>query len=180
MVVVAARELDAVQVFGDKFVMQQMGRGFVKIGPGQRDPEDIRMVEEAWAEADRAIQSGEWDLVILDEPMSGLDPLGRRDVRALILRLRDRGCTVFFSSHVLSDADLVAMIVLTSLSVIGLWRFRTWGWSMALILSGLILALDISWWFAGQPRYPGMFLNMVAVFYLNQRDVRAIYLPSSL
>jgi ABC-2 type transport system ATP-binding protein len=45
------------------------------------------------------------DLVILDEPMSGLDPLGRRDVRALILRLRDRGCTVMFSSHVLSDAE---------------------------------------------------------------------------
>jgi ABC-2 type transport system ATP-binding protein len=45
------------------------------------------------------------DLVILDEPMSGLDPLGRRDVRQLILQLRDRGCTVFFSSHVLSDAE---------------------------------------------------------------------------
>src|SRR4051812_31456654 len=45
------------------------------------------------------------ELVILDEPMSGLDPLGRRDVRALILALRDRGCTVFFSSHVLSDAE---------------------------------------------------------------------------
>ena len=45
------------------------------------------------------------ELLILDEPMSGLDPLGRRDVRALILQLRDRGCTVFFSSHVLSDAE---------------------------------------------------------------------------
>ena len=45
------------------------------------------------------------DIVIFDEPMSGLDPLGRRDVRALILGLRDRGCTVFFSSHVLSDAE---------------------------------------------------------------------------
>src|SRR6266852_6221493 len=45
------------------------------------------------------------ELVIFDEPMSGLDPLGRRDVRALILSLRDRGCTVFFSSHVLSDAE---------------------------------------------------------------------------
>src|SRR5262245_35949442 len=42
------------------------------------------------------------ELVILDEPMSGLDPLGRREVRTLILELRDRGCTVFFSSHVLS------------------------------------------------------------------------------
>jgi ABC-2 type transport system ATP-binding protein len=45
------------------------------------------------------------DLVFLDEPMSGLDPLGRRDIRALVLRLRDRGCTVFFSSHILSDAE---------------------------------------------------------------------------
>jgi ABC-2 type transport system ATP-binding protein len=45
------------------------------------------------------------ELVIFDEPMSGLDPLGRREVRTLILTLRDRGCTVFFSSHVLSDAE---------------------------------------------------------------------------
>src|SRR5258706_8515992 len=45
------------------------------------------------------------EVVFLDEPMSGLDPLGRREVRNLILKLRDRGCTVFFSSHVLSDAE---------------------------------------------------------------------------
>src|SRR5215510_9777140 len=45
------------------------------------------------------------ELVVLDEPMSGLDPIGRREVRTLILRLRDRGCTVFFSSHILSDAE---------------------------------------------------------------------------
>ena len=45
------------------------------------------------------------EVVFLDEPMSGLDPLGRREVRNLILALRDRGCTVFFSSHVLSDAE---------------------------------------------------------------------------
>src|SRR6266540_6967458 len=45
------------------------------------------------------------ELVIFDEPVSGLDPLGRRDVCSLILALRDRGCTVFFSSHVLSDAE---------------------------------------------------------------------------
>jgi len=47
------------------------------------------------------------DVVFLDEPMSGLDPLGRRHVRDLILRLRDRGTTVFFSSHILSDAEAI-------------------------------------------------------------------------
>lgn len=54
------------------------------------------------------------DLVILDEPMSGLDPLGRRDLRQLFLELRDRGKTLFFSSHILSDVetlcDSVALI----------------------------------------------------------------------
>jgi len=45
------------------------------------------------------------DVVFLDEPMSGLDPLGRRHVRQIMLRLRDRGCTVFFSSHILADAE---------------------------------------------------------------------------
>jgi ABC-2 type transport system ATP-binding protein len=44
-------------------------------------------------------------LVFFDEPMSGLDPIGRRDLRQLLLGLRDRGCTVFFSSHILSDAE---------------------------------------------------------------------------
>jgi ABC-2 type transport system ATP-binding protein len=45
------------------------------------------------------------ELIFLDEPMSGLDPIGRSQVRDLILNLRQRGCTVFFSSHILSDAE---------------------------------------------------------------------------
>src|SRR5713101_3676104 len=60
-------ELDAVKSFGGNWVMKQMGRGFVKVGGAETDPEDVRMVEEAWNEAEKAIQSGEWDLVILDE-----------------------------------------------------------------------------------------------------------------
>ena len=60
-------ELDAVQAFGENFVMKQMGRGFVKVGGAETDPEDVRMVEEAWGEAEKAILSGQWDLIILDE-----------------------------------------------------------------------------------------------------------------
>ena len=47
------------------------------------------------------------ELVIFDEPMSGLDPVGRREVRELILQLRDEGRTILFSSHILSDAELL-------------------------------------------------------------------------
>lgn len=46
-------------------------------------------------------------VLILDEPMSGLDPMGRRATRELILRLRDEKKTIFFSSHVLSDVEQV-------------------------------------------------------------------------
>jgi ABC-2 type transport system ATP-binding protein len=45
------------------------------------------------------------DLVFLDEPMSGLDPIGRRLVREMILDLKAAGKTVFFSTHILSDAE---------------------------------------------------------------------------
>jgi ABC-2 type transport system ATP-binding protein len=44
-------------------------------------------------------------LVFLDEPMSGLDPIGRREMSALIRELRDAGVTVFFCSHILSDVE---------------------------------------------------------------------------
>ena len=51
------------------------------------------------------------ELVVLDEPMSGLDPLGRRDVREIIMSLRDEGRTVVFSSHILSDAEMLCRTV---------------------------------------------------------------------
>ena len=47
------------------------------------------------------------ELIFLDEPMSGLDPLGRREVRDLILELKAAGKTVFFSTHILSDAEML-------------------------------------------------------------------------
>lgn len=45
------------------------------------------------------------DLVILDEPVSGLDPLGRREVKQILIDLREEGKTVFFSSHILADVQ---------------------------------------------------------------------------
>src|SRR5207302_1365682 len=83
------------------------------------------------------------EIVFLDEPMSGLDPLGRREIRQLILRLRDRGCTVFFSSHVLADAETlcsrVAILVNGRLVTAGrlseMLAFKVRGWE--LVVSGL-------------------------------------------
>src|ERR1700690_1862755 len=62
-------------------------------------------------------------LVFFDEPMSGLDPLGRRDVRDLMEQLKHEGKTVFFSTHILSDAealcDCVAIIYKGELRGVG-------------------------------------------------------------
>jgi cob(I)alamin adenosyltransferase len=60
-------ELKATEAFGERFIIRQMGRGFVKVGGAEAEAEDIRLVETAWAEAREAICSGEWDLVVLDE-----------------------------------------------------------------------------------------------------------------
>jgi len=50
---------------------------------------------------------GDPDLVILDEPMSGLDPRGRKDIREIIHHLKEAGKTVFFSSHILPDVEQI-------------------------------------------------------------------------
>ncbi len=54
------------------------------------------------------------ELVLLDEPMSGLDPIGRYEVREVISRLKDEGKTIFFCSHILSDVESIC----TDLSII--------------------------------------------------------------
>jgi ABC-2 type transport system ATP-binding protein len=91
------------------------------------------------------------ELVIFDEPMSGLDPLGRREVRSLILELRDRGCTVFFSSHVLSDAEAlcsrVAILAKGRLVASGrlseMLAFRAKGWELIVASAPDALVVDL-------------------------------------
>jgi ABC-2 type transport system ATP-binding protein len=80
------------------------------------------------------------EVIFLDEPMSGLDPLGRREVRSLILDLRDQGRTVFFSSHILSDAEAlcsrVAVVAGGRLAATGrlsdMLAFEIRGWELVI------------------------------------------------
>jgi ABC-2 type transport system ATP-binding protein len=80
------------------------------------------------------------EVVFLDEPMSGLDPLGRREVRNLILQLRDQGRTVFFSSHILADAEAlcsrVAVVAGGRLAAAGrlneILAFEVRGWELVI------------------------------------------------
>jgi ABC-2 type transport system ATP-binding protein len=79
-------------------------------------------------------------VVFLDEPMSGLDPMGRREVRNLIEELKSEGKTVFFSTHILSDAealcDRVAIIHLGELRGVG---------AVAALTAGVHSNVEIVW-----------------------------------
>jgi ABC-2 type transport system ATP-binding protein len=78
------------------------------------------------------------DVIFLDEPMSGLDPLGRREIRSLILELRNQGRTIFFSSHILADAEAlcsrVAVVAGGRLAACGsladILAFEVRGWEL--------------------------------------------------
>ena len=60
-------ELDTAKMMGGRMEILPMGRGFVKVGAEKPDPEDVRLVEEAWKFASEKIAGGNYDLVILDE-----------------------------------------------------------------------------------------------------------------
>jgi ABC-2 type transport system ATP-binding protein len=47
------------------------------------------------------------DVIFLDEPTDGVDPVGRRDIRELLITLKKRGATIFINSHLLGEVELI-------------------------------------------------------------------------
>ena len=58
------------------------------------------------------------ELLFLDEPMSGLDPIGRKMVKDLLVKLRDSGTTIFFNTHILADVESIC----DRISIINKWH----------------------------------------------------------
>jgi len=77
------------------------------------------------------------------------------------------------NGEVIAGILLAGLLAASLLVIVGLVARRRWAWVLAIVTSGLILAIDLGWWWSGDARYGAMFLNVIAVFYLNQRDVRA-------
>jgi hypothetical protein len=79
------------------------------------------------------------------------------------------------SAGVLEAVLLIVLLVLSLLSLWGLVSRREWGWTLSIITAGVTLTLNLGWWANGDPRYVSMLVNSIAVFYLNQRDLRAVF-----
>ena len=69
----------------------------------------------------------------------------------------------------------IGLLIASVLAIAGLLRRSQNGWVLAVVTSGAILALDLGWWAGGEPRYVSMAINAVALFYLNQRDLRSYF-----
>jgi len=76
---------------------------------------------------------GDPELVVLDEPLSGLDPIGRKELKDIIVGLKQRGKTVFFSSHILSDIELLC----DQIAIIDMGRLKYSGSTREFVLKGL-------------------------------------------
>lgn len=81
------------------------------------------------------------------------------------------------------DYDLEPSLVLFSLvlavarpiTAFGLWRFKYWGWALAMMLTGVMLTTDLVAYFRGADVYLSMLINIIIIFYLNQRGLRAAF-----
>lgn len=82
-------EQDSIATFGNDFQIRQLGRGFVKVGGAETDPEDLRMVQEGWEMCRREILSGDWDLVVLDE-INYVISYGMLDPEPVLTTLQER------------------------------------------------------------------------------------------
>jgi ABC-2 type transport system ATP-binding protein len=110
----------------DRATRRQRARALIeRVGLGHAGKRPLRSFSKGMLQRAGLAQAlmGDPEVVVLDEPMSGLDPLGRKEVRELIEELRDAGKTVFFSTHILADAsmlcDRVGIIVRGSLRDVG-------------------------------------------------------------
>jgi ABC-2 type transport system ATP-binding protein len=81
---------------------------------------------------------GDPELVVLDEPMTGLDPIGRKEIRDLILELRAEGKTVFFSTHILPDVEMTCDRV----AIVVAGRLRSVG-PLSALLSARLLSTEV-------------------------------------
>ena len=68
-----------------------------------------------------------------------------------------------------------ALLLITLVVAIGLWRYKAWGWYGMMLLLAYWMATDAIAYFAGDPDYVSMVLNVAMVFYLNQREVRDLF-----
>ena len=116
-------------------------------------------------------------------------PFGLKAIMFLLLfRLLGQGVLMALAvvAHNSGDLDLtrieMALLafdgfqwILMLITLFGLWRLRRWAWYLLMTIFALSMTVDILLYFLGEPSYSSMLLNVVMVFYVNQREVRQLF-----
>ncbi len=116
-------------------------------------------------------------------------PFGLKAIMSLLIfRLLGQGMlvTLAFTTQNAGDFDLtrteLAFLafngfqwLLMLITLIGLWRLRRWAWYLLMALFALSMTADILFYFRGEPSFVSMLLNVIMVFYVNQREVRQLF-----
>jgi ABC-2 type transport system ATP-binding protein len=112
-----------------------------KVGLGRARAQNLKSFSKGMLQRAGLAQAlmNDPELVVLDEPTSGLDPIGRKEVRDLIVELRDQGKTVFFSSHILTDIEAIADRV----AIIARGEIQAHG-TPAELIKRTVLGIDVS------------------------------------
>ncbi|MBK8050744.1 MAG: hypothetical protein IPK16_28720 [Anaerolineales bacterium] len=79
----------------------------------------------------------------------------------------------------ITNVQLAIVMVLSMISVVGLWRMQRWAWYLTMLELGFSMVVNISMYFNGNVNYIDMFLNVLMVFYLNQKDVQRAFSAAS-
>jgi ABC-2 type transport system ATP-binding protein len=112
-----------------------------KVGLGRARTQNLKKFSKGMLQRAGLAQAlmNDPELVVLDEPMSGLDPIGRKEVRDLIIELRDAGKTVFFSSHILTDIEAIA----DQVAIIARGQLQSQG-TPAELIQRTVLGIDVA------------------------------------
>lgn len=120
---------------------QSVKQSLESVGLGDNANQRIRAFSKGMQQRLGLAQAliGKPELIFLDEPTSALDPLGRREVREILLRLKEAGTTVFLNSHLLSEIELVC----DEVAIIDQGRIIRQGLLSDLLRRGLRLRFEV-------------------------------------
>jgi hypothetical protein len=76
----------------------------------------------------------------------------------------------------LQDLPLIVLAIAQIVIVVGFWRLQRWAWYLVMVFAGVTMAVDLWQYFWGSSYYMSMFINVIIVLYLNQRDVQQAFL----
>lgn len=114
-------------------------------------------------------------MILILMTMQGLLGLFATSIMGLGLLIAPDGAWAMLGMQPFELIEPFVVLIVVIVVVIGLWRYRAWGWYGMMLLLAYWMATDAVGYFTGTPQFGSMVINVAMVFYLNQREVRELF-----